>query len=494
MLASDLCKYLFLDPPTRSQLRSGGLVVTSLTATTQAVRPGSCYVAIKGENFDGHEHLAEVFAAGATLAVVEQPVAREFADRCVRVANTHKALAQLAQAFYCEPSRELNVVGVTGTNGKTTITQLFSQVLEGVGVRTGVIGTLNIRDGNRIVPTCNTTPDALTMAAEMRAMVANGVRTCALEVSSVALDQGRSWGLDFDTTIFTNLTEDHLDYHGTMANYYVAKSKLFIQNAAFNGRAKTAIINGDDDYGRKLVELATGTAVNVITYAIDTPATVRAQHLQMSAAGTTFSLLFGGQEYVCTIPLLGKFNVYNVLAVFAAAYVQGLTVEQIIAALAQVHGAPGRMQLLQAADKITGIVDYAHTPDGLEKVLSTLKQLERGRIICVFGCGGDRDHGKRPLMAAIAVHLADVAIITSDNPRSEDPEQIVAEMVGQLAPQQYRLELNRAKAIKLAVSLAQPGDVVLVAGKGHEDYQIIGSERLHFDDREVLAAALQERF
>ncbi|MCI1283688.1 UDP-N-acetylmuramoyl-L-alanyl-D-glutamate--2,6-diaminopimelate ligase [Lacticaseibacillus songhuajiangensis] len=491
MNAQKLSQYLLLQPDDREKVADFRAQITHLTSDTKEVQPGSCFVAIKGEHFDGHQHLDEVFAAGAVLAVVEQAVPREYAERTIKVSSTRKALAQLAHAFYNEPSRSLNLVGVTGTNGKTTVSQLIAQVLTNAGRHSGLVGTVRGDDGKKQFHCVNTTPDALTLARAMNQMRANGLHDCVMEVSSVALDQGRTWGLDFDTTVFTNLTEDHLDYHGTMENYFQAKAKLFTQMQGYGGHAKTAVLNVDDVYGQRLVPLATGTGASVLTYGIKQEADVRAVHLRMDDRASYFEIQFGGRSYPLRIQLLGRFNVYNTLAAFAACYAQGLTPEEIIAGLTRAHGATGRLQIVGTGrGGILGVVDYAHTPDGLENVLTTLQHVKKGQLICVFGCGGDRETQKRPIMAKIAVKFADKVIITSDNPRSESPRAIASEMTRDLPKTSYELQLNRRAAIEQAVDEAKPGDLVLVAGKGHEDYQILADRTIHFDDVEELGKAL----
>ncbi|WP_056975555.1 UDP-N-acetylmuramoyl-L-alanyl-D-glutamate--2,6-diaminopimelate ligase [Lacticaseibacillus sharpeae] len=485
MRAAELISLLQVSPQDRQRVLATNPEITKLTANTKEVTPGSCFVAIHGNMFDGHDHLAEVFAAGAEFAVVERPVAQEFRDKVIKVPNTHKALAQLAVRFYHNPSRDLRMIGVTGTNGKTTVSRLTAKIMEDAGYSMGVIGTIGNEVGGENKPALNTTPDALQMQKLFAEMRDDGQAGCAMEVSSIALAQGRSWGVDFDTVIFTNLTEDHLDYHGTMEAYFEAKAQLFTQvGNGYGAFPKTAVINSDDEAGLKLIEMSTQTATNVLSYGIDGNADIRATNVQVSGHGTKFDIEFFGQVYHVSMRLIGKFNVYNVLAAFGAAYGQGLTPEQIIHSLENAVGVPGRFQVVPNEKGIITIIDYAHTPDGLENVLETIHEFANGKVYCVVGCGGDRDTNKRHIMGNIAVKMASNPVFTSDNPRTEDPQAILDQVTSQLTPDQYVEIPDRREAIKYAIGHAQENDVVLIAGKGHEDYQIIGRTKHHFSDYE----------
>lgn len=485
MRAAELISLLQVSPQDRQRVLATNPEITKLTANTKEVVPGSCFVAIHGNMFDGHDHLAEVFAAGAEFAVVERPVAQEFRDKVIKVPNTHKALAQLAVRYYGNPSRDLRMIGVTGTNGKTTVSHLVAKIMEDAGYSMGIIGTIGNEVGGENKPALNTTPDALEMQKLFAEMRDDKQAGCAMEVSSIALAQGRSWGVDFDTVIFTNFTEDHLDYHGTMEAYFQAKAQLFTQvGNGYGAFPKTAVINSDDEAGLRLIEMSTQTATNVLTYGIDNNADIRATNVNVTGHGTKFDVEFFGQVYHVTMRLIGKFNVYNVLAAFGAAYGQGLTPEQIIRSLESAVGVPGRFQVVPNEKGIITIVDYAHTPDGLENVLETIHEFATGSVYCVVGCGGDRDSNKRHIMGNIAVKMSSHPIFTSDNPRTEDPQAILDDVTSQLKPEQYVEIPDRREAITYALSHAQENDVVLIAGKGHEDYQIIGRTKHHFSDFE----------
>ena len=463
--------------------------VSELTQDTRKVVPGAVFVAVVGHKVDGHQFIPQAVEKGAKLIVAEHPV--ETSVPLLVVRDSHRAMAFLANRYFGHPSQQLRMIGVTGTNGKTTVTHLIEEIFSRAGDLTGVIGTLYRKIGAATYPTINTTPDAITNQRTLAKMVAAKVDTVAMEVSSIALQQGRVWGIDYDIAVFTNFTEDHLAYHKTMDQYKLAKSLLFAQLGSV-AADKAAVLNVDDPVGR---EFADYTAANVITYAIDHEADVRAQNVALSLEGIRFDLTVFGQHYRVATPLVGRFNVANCLAAIAAAVAAGLPVETIIAALSTAHGVRGRFQKVPTTTGVTVIVDYAHTPDGLEKVLTTLNQFAEHKVYCVVGCGGDRDAKKRPLMAQIAVKGSTQAILTEDNPRTEDPKQIMNDMLAGIDETMPQPEViyDRAAAIKEAINRAQPGDAVLIAGKGHEDYQIIGTTKRHFDDFEQAAAALEEK-
>ncbi|WP_390406375.1 UDP-N-acetylmuramoyl-L-alanyl-D-glutamate--2,6-diaminopimelate ligase [Lacticaseibacillus jixiensis] len=487
MQIADCANIMNLDQPTKDLVKSRHATLTTLTPDTRQVRPGACFVAITGRHFDGHQHVQAAIAAGAIMVVVQHPVSATGA-LIVQVPDTTQALAQLAVACFGDPSAQLHVVGVTGTNGKTTVTQLIAQILQHAAQPCGVIGTLATTGGTTTHKAVNTTPDCFTNQQYLSEMVQAGKQACAMEVSSIGLVQGRVRGIDFDTAVFTNLTEDHLDYHQNFANYFEAKALLFEQlgNSYHHGRkVKTAVINIDDPYGRKLVGR---TAANIITYGTKGRGMLQATHIRQGAHGTSFTLQIAGRRYPVHLQLMGEFNVYNALAAFGATYARGIAPAVIIAALAQVSGVRGRFQVVPTPTKATVIVDYAHTPDGLANVLATIRAFAKRKIFCVVGCGGDRDAAKRPQMATIALQQASDPIFTADNPRTEEPEAIIDEMVAGLDPATYTRLSDRRQAITYALSQAQAGDVVLIAGKGHEDYQIIGTTKQHFDDAEVVQA------
>lgn len=373
---------------------------------------------------------------------------------------------------------------MTGTNGKTTVTHIIDHLLKKNQRKTGLMGTMYNKIGDKTIPTVNTTPESVTLQSLFAEMRDDGVTDCVMEVSSHALYEGRTWGVDFDVAVFTNLSQDHLDFHGTMDNYFLAKSLLFSQlGSSYAGKEKFAIINIDDEAGRKLVPL---TSATILTYGCEGEGDIQASNIHSMTDGTHFDLLLGDKKYEVKVPLIGKFNVYNVLAAVGAVYVEGVPIEEIVESLKTVSGVRGRMQLVPNPWNITIIVDFAHTPDGLENVLQSLKDVAKGNIITVIGCGGDRDHGKRPQMAEFATKLSDYAIFTSDNPRTEDPKQIIADMTKGLKASNYMTTPDRREAIHQAIETARENDIVLIAGKGHETYQIIGTIKYDFDDVKVV--------
>lgn len=457
------------------------LLISSIEQDTRKVTEGTCFVCIKGACVDGHDLVQAAIDNGAVMIISERPLISSVPVAIV--SSTKKALAQLSSLFYQEPSRKIKMIGVTGTNGKTTITHLIAAILSNLQSETGIIGTMYAKYRNTIVPTINTTPDALTLQKILAEMNDNQIENCAMEVSSHALVQGRVWGVDFNTAVFTNLSQDHLEYHHTMDEYFYAKSLLFSQLGNTYDENKKAVINIDDPYGEKLLQL---TAQNVLTYGCSEKAMMRAVNIDVTSTGTTFDLCFAGNTYPVSMKMIGDFNVYNALASIAACYCQGYAVEKIVPELSKITGVKGRFELVPNHKNITVIVDYAHTPDGLLNVLETAQKFARGKIFCVVGCGGDRDPSKRSVMADIAVAHADVSIFTSDNPRTEDPEMILDEMTEHLAKDQYQRHVDRKEAIHEALSQACESDVVLIAGKGHENYQIIGTTKHHFDDVEIV--------
>lgn len=459
--------------------------ISTIVQDTRKVEKDCLFICIQGETFDGHDFVREVVEAGA-LAVVVEKIPENKNIPYILVKDTRKAMAQIASTFYGHPSQKMNIIGVTGTNGKTTITHLIDQIVEYCGEKSGIIGTMYNKVGKDIFPTVNTTPDSMTLQKLFHDMKNQEVAVCSVEVSSHSLYLGRVWGTDFDIAVFTNLTQDHLDFHGTMENYFFAKSLLFSQlgNTYGENDKKTAVINIDDEYGVKLIPV---TAANVLTYGCKGQGEIQAKDVSVSSAGTTFTLKVLEEEFLIQTTLIGDFNVYNLLAAISASYVAGYPLEKIIEAVALLKGVKGRFELVPSKKGVTAIVDYAHTPDGLKNVLETIHKFSTNKIYCVVGCGGDRDKTKRPIMADMAMKYADVSMFTSDNPRTEDPEAILQDMTGHLEKGSYYLESDRRAAIERVTNLAEPGDIILVAGKGHEDYQIIGKEKHHFDDAEVLA-------
>ena len=446
------------------------------------------FVCISGFASDGHDYAKEVVEKGVRALLVEKPV--EIDDNqivIVQVEDTRVGLAHIANKYYNRPTSQFGLVGVTGTNGKTSTVFLIDRILQGAGKKTGVIGTIENRIDNKPIATSHTTPDALALQKLFSDMVEANVNDVVMEVSSHALDLKRVHGAEFDVAVFTNLTLDHLDYHKTMENYRDAKMKLFEM-------ASKGVVNVDDEVGRYI--LAHTHQDNVITYGIDSvEADLRATDVVVDIAGTHFSLTYENKTYRVDLQTPGKFSVYNGLAAIGAALFMGVDIKVIQMVLAENSTIRGRFETMKSPKgDYYAIVDYAHAPDGLENVLKTIQGVAKGRIITVFGCGGDRDRSKRPVMGEIAGRYSDLSIITSDNPRTEDPASILDEVeVGMLASGgSYEKIVDRREGIRRGLSLAKDDDIVLVAGKGHEDYQIIGTTKNHFDDKEVIADFFEE--
>ena len=484
------------------------LPVPGLAYHTGQVVEGGLFVAIPGTRTDGHEFVRQAVACGARVVVVEKPGDAPPGVTVVRVPNARVALAALASSFYAFPSHRLTIVGVTGTNGKTTTTYLLESILAAAGNRVGVMGTVNIRYPGAVLAAPVTTPESLDLQRFLSDMLQAGVTHVVMEISSHGLDMHRVEGTRFAAGLFTNLSQDHLDYHGTMEQYFAAKARLFTQILRGDGKARpVALINGDDGWGKKLCSLVPGP---LLRYGLMPGLEIRATQATCDLSGITARVETPSGELELHSPLLGRLNLYNLLAAAAAAVGLGLPLAAIRAGTEALTQVPGRLETVPNDLGVRVVVDYAHTPDALEKALDALRDLGGRRLICVFGCGGDRDRGKRPLMGAAAAQRADVVVITSDNPRTEVPEAIVAEIEtgvralglkrieprGEVAPPDercYTLMVDRREAIRLAVAWVQPGDVVYIGGKGHETYQIIGRRRLDFDDRLVAAAALEEK-
>ena len=453
--------------------------IAALTYDSRRVERGDCFFAVRGVRCDGHDFIASAVERGAAAVVCERlPERLDPAVTYVEVADSHAAMGDLAAAWYDDPSRELKLVGVTGTNGKTTTATLLADLFRRLGYATGLISTVVCRVGDRETESTHTTPDAIRLNALLREMADAGCAYCFMECSSHAIAQERIRGLHFAGAVFTNLTHDHLDYHGTFAAYLQAK-KLFFDRLPAGAFALT---NADDRNGSVMVQ---NTAARVSTYSLRAPADFRCRVVEMHSDGML--LRIDGREVWVALP--GRFNACNLLAVYGAARLLGAGADEVLQAMSLLRPVSGRFETICAADGTTAVVDYAHTPDALDNVLRTLEELRRPgqRLLVVCGCGGDRDRTKRPEMARIAVRGADTAIFTSDNPRHEDPEAILSEMTAGLDAGERCLRIaDRAEAIRTAAMLAAPGDLLLVAGKGHETYQAVGDERLPFDDREEV--------
>ncbi len=464
--------------------------VTDIAYDSRKVQPGALFVAIPGQKHDGHDFVQDALSRGAVGVVVERAV-KAGSVPVIRVSHSREALALLADRFYGSPSRSLMLVGVTGTNGKTTTTHLVAHLLRASGFRTGTIGTLGaVLDGVGEVPISHTTPEAPDIHRVLDTAVQNGVQAVAMEVSSHALHQHRTLGLQFDLAIFTNLTQDHLDYHGTMEAYAESKRKLFVDYPARSEKGFQAVFNLDDAYGRRWYE---ESPYRRWGYGVHSPeADVRASAIDLMPDGIKMRVMTPAGEHEVRVPLGGAFQVYNVLAALTAGFVLSLPTDTMLNALSTAPQVPGRFEIVPNRLGITVIVDYAHTPDGLENLLRSARALGPRRLITVFGCGGNRDRSKRPRMGAIASELADLCVVTSDNPRYESPEAIIEEILQGIAwRERVLVEQDRRKAIALAIQNAQPGDMVVIAGKGHETVQIVGDKRIPFDDRVVAREILE---
>lgn len=470
--------------------------VALVTYDSRRVREGSLFVAIEGYKIDGHNFIQDALKRGATAVIIQDPAYKSDMYSWVLVPNTRIALADLSSAFWSFPSGKLNLIGVTGTNGKTTTTNLITTILEDHGCKTGLIGTIHNRIGQEIIPVHHTTPEAPELQGLFQEFFSKEAVYAVMEVSSHALELHRVRGSEFDVAVFTNLTQDHLDFHGDMEKYLAAKRKLFnsLGKQTRKQRRKFAIINIDDPYGRQLAEMS---GVPMITYGVKNPADVKADQVEVKASGVKFQLRYTNQILPVSLKLTGIFNVYNALAAIAVGLVENVPIRSIIASLENIPGIPGRFETVDEGQDFTVIVDYSHTPDSLENCLKTAREFVQGRIITVFGCGGDRDKTKRPIMGEVAARLSDFVVITSDNPRSENPRDIICDIVPgvmkSMEPRQFVEIVDRREAINLAVREAQKGDMVIIAGKGHEDYQIIGTEVLPFADQVVVADAIKAR-
>lgn len=464
--------------------------LTVVTDDSRCVQAGACYIAVRGSRADGHDFIDQAVQAGAIAIVAERPCPSEFGEKnilWVQVSDTHEAAGLLLSAWYGFPSRDMIGVGVTGTNGKTTISYLIQSILRHTWVKAGLIGTILYDDGAHRCPSVNTTPGAAELQCMLSDMVRNGCRAFSMELSSHALVQRRTAGLFLRVGIFTNLTQDHLDYHGDMESYYAAKRKLFENMAALGDKKCCAVINADDPYGRRLIDEFSGK-LKVITFSTEREADFRAIPGTVTLHGSDYELVHKGKSYLVRVPLIGRFNISNSLAALAGAVAAGVGVRDAISCLARAPQVPGRLELVSSTSSVPAFVDYAHTPDALVNVCGTLRCLCPGRLITVFGCGGDRDHTKRPLMGQAAASLSDVCIVTSDNPRSEDPDAIIDEIMPGI-PESARIRVtDRGDAIRHAFDIARRGDLILIAGKGHETYQEIRGVRHSFSDVAIVRA------
>ena len=458
--------------------------IADLTNDSRGVGPDCLFVAVKGFTVDGHKYIPQAVEKGAA-AVICQDIP-EGDVPYVQVADSRKALAFGARNFFGDPSSKMKVIGITGTNGKTTTTSLVKHLLEQtVGAKVGMVGTNGNWIGDVMLPSSHTTPESRDLQALFAKMADAGCTHAVMEVSSHALHQGRVDGTDFDVGIFTNLTQDHLDYHVTMEAYAEAKAGLF-------SRCKKGSVNLDDPWAQTMLA---GATCPVLTYGVNTEAALKAENLVFRADGITFDAVYEGKRVPTKLGIPGTFSVYNALTVLVAALQLGVDLETACAALSTAKGVKGRVEVVPTDGDYTILIDYAHTPDALDNVLDSMRKVTQGRLVVLFGCGGDRDRTKRPIMGRIAQAKADVVIVTSDNPRTEEPRAIIDEILTgmQEATGAVQVIESRPEAIEWAIEHHEPGDVIILAGKGHEDYQIIGTTKYHMDEREIVAEILNRR-
>ena len=458
--------------------------ITNIQYDSRLVTEGTLFICIKGFNFDGHKFIQNAIEKGARAFLVEDDIEIE-GYTFVKVRNTRETMAKIASNFYNNPSDKLDIIGITGTNGKTSITTFISEILKNNN-KVGLVGTIKVFDGKNEIKSNSTTPQSADLQRYFRNMIENGCKYCAMEVSSHSLVLNRVDYTNFKLGVFTNLTPDHLDFHKDLEDYRKAKEKLFYKTSLGN------IINIDDDGGAKIYEDIKNLQISVYTYAIEKEADFRATNIKIDALGVKYRLTTPTYSEDIFVPVPGRFTVYNTLATIAACYVLNISKEVIIESLAKTGGVAGRFETVKNDKGINIIVDYAHTPDALENVLNTAREFAKGRIITIFGCGGDRDTTKRPLMASIAQRLSDKCIVTSDNPRTEDPQNIINDVIVGLdkTKENYEIIIDRKDAIFHGIKNAKQDDIVIIAGKGHENYQIIGNIKNHFDDKEVANEAL----
>ncbi len=472
--------------------------IAGVSYDSRRVSPGNLFIAVRGEKSDGNRFIADAVAKGAAAIVYDHSesagvqtagdmkMPEGFTGAFIRVRESRKALAQISNNFFGCPSASLDVVGVTGTNGKTTTTYIIKSILEARGEKVGLIGTIQYMVGDEVFDAVHTTPEALEFQGLLHRMLEAGCRYVVSEVSSHAIAQKRVDGTAFRTAVFTNLTREHLDFHETMEAYFFAKARLFCE---LLNEKSYAVINHDDPWGQRLCSLLKG---NVITYGLEQGADLMAVDIESSFGGLQFNIVSEGEKYRCVSSLTGLPNVYNILSAAGAAVTLGVPWSVVLEGIRKAGTVKGRFEKIDLGQGFLAVVDYAHTEDALERLIYTAKGLTKGKIITVFGCGGDRDRGKRPKMGAIATKLSDLVVITSDNPRTEDPADIITGIEAGTVRKNYLIEPDRREAIKRAVMMASEGDIVLIAGKGHETYQEIGGRRYNFSDREVLEDAIRQ--
>lgn len=456
--------------------------ISSVTDNTKKVRKDCIFVCVKGDSFDGHDAAAEMLEKGAAVIVAEKDLG--LGNKQIITDNSRKFYGELCAAWFDHPEKKLKIIGVTGTNGKTTITNVIKNIFMKNGVKTGLIGTICNEIGDETVHTYNTTPMAFDYMCLLDKMVKAGCKYAVMEVSSFGLVQHRIGPTHFDMGIFTNLTQDHLDYHKTMENYYQAKKMMFDE-------CDYALINTDDEYGRRIFS---EISCKKERYGISSEADYYADAIKIKSDGTSFWYCYNGKSQLVNMKMTGMFNVSNVTAAISVCLKAGLPIEDILKAVSEYNGVKGRCEIIPTGRDFTVICDYAHTPDAVENILKSVREYTEGRLICLFGCGGNRDAKKRPLMAKVAAKFADRLIITSDNPRDEIPEAIIDDILAGLKDSEipFDVVVDRTKAIHHSLKIAEKGDIIVLAGKGHEDYQVLpGNEHIHFDEREIVSEGLK---
>lgn len=461
--------------------------INGIVYDSRKTKKGDLFICVSGYTQDGHNYISDALKKGAAAIIVEKDVEVKGAA-VVRVHNSRLAMPSLASSFYNNPTQKLSLIGITGTNGKTTTTYLIKSIMEANGQGTGLLGTITTQVGDKTFVSSRTTPESLDLQSLFREMADSNIDYAVMEVSSHSLELGRVEGCNFRIGVFTNLTQDHLDFHKTIENYRNAKKKLFYMTKGAN------IINVDDEHGRIIAEEVSKLGTPLITYGIDNKADIMAKNIDITSKGASFTLVTPGCEEEISIKIPGKFSVYNALAAASVAYVEGISSAVIREGLNKVDNVPGRSEIIKTDTPYTVIVDYAHTPDGLQNILASVRQYAKGRVITLFGCGGDRDREKRPIMGEIAGRMSDYCIITSDNPRSEEPMDIIKQVEAGIKSTgcDYICIENRRDAIKFALTMAKPDDIVLLAGKGHETYQVLKDRTIPFDERDVVEELLRE--
>lgn len=493
---------LLLNVPLKASAKGDiDIPVSGIAYDSRSVKDGDAFFCVPGFKTDGHAFAQDARKRGAQFFFVEKEVSLNGGATKVFVPHAREALALVSAEFYGHPSSRLRMIGVTGTNGKTTTSLLVEKIFQKAGDATGVLGTITNKIRGKEIPASHTTLESRDLQEMLAQMAAEGVRTVSMEVSSHALALDRVRGCDFDCAIFTNFTQDHLDFHQTAEEYFKCKLKLFTEYATPKNKRFRVVVNNDDEGGRKILKRA--LTKDVMTYGVRGEAHVRAIDVKLSQSGTTFTLQCLKNKLPVKLKLCGLFNVYNALAAASCGLSFGLDIELIKTALEEADVVPGRLQRVDGNQPFLVVVDYAHTPDGLENVLTSVREFTKGRVIVVFGCGGDRDRTKRPRMGAIACRLADVTVLTSDNPRSENPDEILKEIedgyvveksASEKVPGVYAVEADRRMAIEVALNLAKENDTVVLAGKGHETYQIFKDRTIHFDDRETADEILKKLY